>query len=462
MSYLTSPLNPERYPLILRGSLMITAGSLIGILETFIAIYLGLYQVPYQQALIISFFVISITSVLILITRIKKKFLVWQEWVIFGSYFFFFQIGFCLWIYRLGDLRLLALINALTTISILLSYTNMVQSFLLSIGSLTSYFFVSWYSIKILGQPGSPEKEAFFSFCLIPSFLLISSSAYYINSNRKKLQKAKSDLEKLNFDLSDANDKLKKEQLLSKIDMSLAGEIQNAIFPKKAPLTTDWDIAFMTKPYSDVSGDFYDFYINENSLKGVSLFDVSGHGVAPALITILAKPVFYSHFKRCESMGLEEVLESAHSDLFKELEEVNLYITGLILRMDGNEVEYVNAGHPDLILLQSSEKKIFSVSNSSKSFKRHPIGISHPPDKYTPHRFNVLSGDFLIFYSDGLIDSKNDKGDNFGIARVSHAVESSQRTDAADLLKHLVNSLNDFTGDMKSADDITIIIARKI
>jgi serine phosphatase RsbU (regulator of sigma subunit) len=57
----------------------------------------------------------------------------------------------------------------------------------------------------------------------------------------------------------------------------------------KPPVVSGWDIAFTSRPKSGVSGDFYDFYTNGDKLEGLSLFDVSGHGVAPALITILSK-----------------------------------------------------------------------------------------------------------------------------------------------------------------------------
>ncbi len=461
-SYLTSKIPPDRYPLLRRGSLLISAGTMIAIVETFIAMYLDLHHVTYKQAVIIAIFLLLMTSILIMITYLKKNLLVWHEWAVFGTYVLLFQVGYCLWIYRLGELRFLALINALTSITILLSYTNIVQSFLISIVSLICYFTVSWYSIMVAGQSGSLEKEAFFSFCLIPSFLLISLASNYITKNRKNLQKAKSDLEKLNYEISNANIKLKKEQFLSKIEMSLAREIQNAIFPGKAPITSDWDVAFMSKAFGDVSGDFYDFYCKENSLQGISLFDVSGHGVAPALITILAKPVLYSHFNRNDLSGLDEVLESANADLLDELEAVNLYITGIIVKMKGSEVEYVNAGHPDLLHFQSSVKKVRAITDSSHVFKRHPIGISLSQKKYSSITFNVPAGDFLIFYSDGLTESKNYAGENFGITRLSDAIASSQVIDAAGMQEYIIDALNNFAGDIKPGDDITIIIARKI
>jgi len=401
-------------------------------------------------------------SVLILITYFKKSFLVWHEWVIFGITLLMCQIGFSLWVYRLEDMRLLALINALTIITILLYYTNLVQSVLISAGTLFNYLIMTWYSIKIAGQSGSIAEEAFYSISIFPSFVLVSSAAFFINKKREVMHEVKSQLEKLNLSLSQTNEKLKKEQLLSEIEMEIAREIQEVIFPHKVPVTSDWDIAFMTRPYSAVSGDFCDFYIRDNILQGVSLFDVSGHGVAPALVTILAKPVIYNNFRKYSSVSLGAVLETSNSELHSELEAVNLYITGLMLRMNGAEVEYVNAGHPDLLHLHAEPKEVRVIIDPINSFKGRPLGISMKGQEYPSLKFNVKEGDFLIFYSDGLTESRNSAGEQFGISRLIGTLKNANIGTASEMLDNLIDSLNDFTDCIKPGDDITIIVARKM
>ena len=462
LSYLTSRVPSGRYILFLRGNLLVFVGYVIAILETLIAVYTGLTDISYEQTLYISLSILSLTTVLILITYFKKNLLVWQEWTIFGVYLVTFLAAISLWVYWLGELRFLGILNALTAVTIVLSYTNTVQSLMMSISTLACFYAITWYSIKIAGHPGSLAKETFLSLCLIPAFLLISSAAYYMKKRRKDLQRVKYELEKLNTDLSDANARLQKEQMLTEVEMDLASEIQNAIFPKKAVNTADWDVAFITEPYGAVSGDFYDFYCSGDSLKGVALFDVSGHGVAPALITILAKPVLYSSFNHFKDSRLGLVAEAANSDLIDELEEVNLYITGLLLRMNGSEVEYVNAGHPDLLHLQSSVNKVQAVTGKSNAFKGHPIGIAGAKQKYDSTTFTVQPGDFLIFYSDGLTEGRNHMGEQFGLARLSDAIESFRCRDAESVLKNIMESFNNFIGNIKAGDDITLIVAGKL
>lgn len=462
MKYLKSEVPQERYGLFLRGNLMILIGYSIVSVESFIAIYLGFTNLTYMMTLYICLPVLFISMIFTSVTCLKKSFLVWHEYTIFVLYIITFLIAFYFWIFNLGELRFLGILNCLTAITVVLAYTNIIQSLIMSMSAFLCYVVVIWYSIKVAGQPGSLRRETFLAFCILPAFLFIAMAANYMNKKRLDLQNAKCDLEKLNNSLSEANAKLKREQKITDIEMDLAGEIQRAIFPGKLPEVSDWDIAFMTKPYGTVSGDFYDFFYNENSLGGISLFDVSGHGVAPALITILAKPLICSNFNRLGSSRLGAVLEFSNSELMDELEEVNLYITGLLLRMNGPEVEYVNAGHPDLLHFKSSEKKVEAVTDPSFSFKGHPIGIMLHGLEYQSIKFTIESGDFLVLYSDGLTEGRNNSGELFGIKRLTNSISSFTGKRAAGLLEHISDTFTNFTGDVKGADDITIIVAGKI
>jgi serine phosphatase RsbU (regulator of sigma subunit) len=459
---LNSRVPSDRYSLFLRGNLLVFCGYLIATVETLIAILLGLTPLTYGMTLYISLSILSLTVLLIAITYFSKNLLVWQEWTIFGIYLITFLVAFSFWVFWLGNLRILGIINALTAVTIVLSYTNVIQSLLMSLPTLICYYTVTWYALKITGQPDSIIKEAFFTLCLLPAFMLISAAAFYMNKKRNDLQLVKYKLEELNRDLSDVNDRLKKEQQLSEIEMDLASEIQLAIFPAKPPRTTDWDIAFATKPFGAVSGDFYDFYCSGGLLSGLALFDVSGHGVAPALITILAKPVLYNQFNRFKSASLGRVIEASNSELIDELEEVNLYITGLLLRTNGPEVEYVNAGHPDLLHFNRSSRSVRTIGDSDELFKGHPLGVSSPRDGYESFKFTVSSGDFIIIYSDGLTEARNNTGEQFGISRLSDSVSLSSLTDAESVLANIMDSLKKFTGEVKAGDDITVIVARKL
>lgn len=461
LPYFTSPMSPERYNLFKQANVLVFIGYLIVSAETFLAIYLKLTDLTYGMTLLICVPVLLLSFIFILFIYFKEKLIVLHEIIIFGLYVISFAFAFSVWIFHLGGLRFLGILNVLTAVTIVISYTNVLQSLLMSMSAFTCYYLVILYSIKFCGQPGSFLKESFLAFCLLPAFLLISSASNYMTRKRNDLQAAKTELETLYVVLSETNDKLKREQLMTGIEMELAGEIQRAVLPGKVPDITGWDLAFFTKPSGTVSGDFYDFYYNGNTLNGMSLFDVSGHGVAPALITILAKPQIYSNFNCCGPAGIGSVLESINSILQRELEDVHLYITGLIIRIDGDSVEYANAGHPDLLYYKASFKKVEVAGDTGMSFKGQPVGISLSGCEYLSVKFKVDSGDFLILYSDGLTEQRNQAGEQYGINRLTNAVSSYNGNGAEGILKNIIDSLENFSGDIKAMDDITVIVAGK-
>ncbi len=460
ISFLTREIAPDRYTLLLRGLLLVFAGYSIATVETLIAIHAGLTPITYAETAFISASVLSVSIVLILLAYYRRKLMVWQEWAVFGLHLVIYLSFYCLWVYRLGDLRFLGLISTLIAVTIVISYTNLVQSLLMSISTVICHFSVTWYAITVARQPGSLTRELFLSICLLPAFILISVAAYHITRQRSEFHRAKTDLEIVNRDLNALNYELRREQTLSEIEMDLAHDIQSAFFPGQPPRTRDWDVAFISRPCSGISGDFYDFYCSDESLNGISLFDVSGHGVAPALITILTKPILFRHFKNGSQDMLGGILESTNRDLFEQLEEVNIYITGILLRMKEHEVEYVNAGHPDLLHLRAEDGSVTVAGDHARKHKGNPIGIS-TSSRYETHCFQVGTGDVLLLFSDCMIECRNCMGEQYGIDRLSSSVASAPRDSAKAVLDHLLEGFHSFVNSTQLSDDLTMIVAMK-
>ncbi len=452
----------HRYFLLYRGQLLVFAGYCIVTLETLFAIWLGLTPISYRTTIAISSCVLAVTVILFIIIKVKRKLLLWQEWLIFGIDLLFYTFFLCLWIYNLGNLRILGLFSSLIAITIVLSYTNIYQSILMSTMTLISYFSVSYYAIKCAGQAGSIIRESFLAFCFFPAYIIIAITANGLDKQRRKLCRAKKKFELSNIELRNLNDALKYEQTLTEFELNLAHDIQSSLFPGKPPVLTDWDIAFISEPKSGVSGDFYDFYCTGDRLEGVALFDVSGHGVASGLITILSKPVLYRNFKKNTAGRLEVILDETNDELTEQLENVNIYITGILLRMSGNCVEYANAGHPDLLHYQCAERSVRTVADSDDEFKGKPIGIPIRDFHYTSLKFNVMPGDVLLLFSDCILESRNKDEVQFGKNRIADALNETAGMNAREVLEHILGKLYAFIDKEILIDDLTIIAAKKL
>lgn len=104
-----------------------------------------------------------------------------------------------------------------------------------------------------------------------------------------------------------------------------------------------------------ISGDFYDFYSHDDELTGVGLFDVSGHGIASGLVTMIAKSVIFRKFSEGRDLPLHQVLAETNRELQSEIGDVDNYITGVILRFMENTIEYANAAHSDIMVRRGDE-----------------------------------------------------------------------------------------------------------
>jgi sigma-B regulation protein RsbU (phosphoserine phosphatase) len=287
-------------------------------------------------------------------------------------------------------------------------------------------------------------------------------AAKTIDNSKRKLNSAKRELEMANSGLKELNSSLRLEQSMADIEMELAHDIQAALFPARPPVVEGWDIAFISRPRSGVSGDFYDFYTDGDILEGLSLFDVSGHGVAPALITILSKPVLFRNFKKLSSGKTAGIIDAANSDLVDQLEDINTYITGILLRMRDNNIEYVNAGHPDLLLMRNSSGSVKVVTDPECRFKGKPIGISSHKSQYCSLRFSVSPGDSILIFTDGLTEGRNCSGLSFGRERIEIAFAETYGMSASGSIDHIMKRFGEFTNGEPASDDITVIIARRI
>jgi PAS domain S-box-containing protein len=261
--------------------------------------------------------------------------------------------------------------------------------------------------------------------------------------------------------LKQANKELRARQRIAEMEMNLASNIQSQLFPEKPPVNNDWDIAFAFKPLMGVSGDFYDFYEDGGILNGLSLFDVSGHGISSGLITLLARSVISRHFNLMIDYNLTRVIKNINNDLVSEIGLVDSYLTGIILRFKGNEVEYVNASHPNLIIKRQKTGSVLYVRPKDRELKGMLLGKDTFTENVDVLSFNVSKGDTLLMYTDGLIESIKTQNIKFGEQQLLQSLMNSPDGSAQEILDFIFDDFTKAAGANPPADDITAIILKR-
>jgi len=282
------------------------------------------------------------------------------------------------------------------------------------------------------------------------------------NAN-EELEAAYEEVEAMNDNLLNTNNQLEDAKRIADRDMFMAINVQTSFFPPKAPASSTWEIAFAFKPMSGVSGDLYDFYTDtEGSLTGTSMFDVSGHGIASGLITMLAKSIVFRRFTSMKDEKLNVVIKKIHEDLLNEIGSIDNYLTGVILRFNEDSVEYVNAGHTDLLVKSASSGKVSPLIPKDKDFKGYFIGVDSVPVECSSVSFKLKSNDTILLYSDCLIESQNLAKEQYGVELLSESISKiNPELSAEKQLNLILNDFHNFTQTEKLHDDLTVIIIRK-
>lgn len=287
-----------------------------------------------------------------------------------------------------------------------------------------------------------------------------------VEERTKQLETANREMKRINLSLIKTNNDLENARAIAEKDMKMAVNVQSAFFPKNIPETDTWDISFIFKPMAGVSGDFYDFYsLKENHISGVGLFDVSGHGIASGLITMIAKSIIARHFVKMTNKNLNELMKMANKNLIYELNNVDNYLTGILLRFSeskGSIVEYINAGHTDLLYRTAKTKNVHIVKfKDDKPFRGMFLGLRGMESEYIPIKFRVKHNDVLLLYSDCLNESINEQMEEYGVDRISKSLENAPDTSADDILDYILNDFYGFIGNKALNDDLTIIVLKR-
>lgn len=276
-----------------------------------------------------------------------------------------------------------------------------------------------------------------------------------------ELQAAMEELEAVNEALTLTNRDLENAHRIAALDMNMAVNVQRSMFPKRPPAVKGWDIAFEFLPMSGVSGDLYDFYTESGVLKGIALFDVSGHGIASGLITMIARSVVHRNFLSGADRRLGSILEAINGELIRELDKVDNYLTGILLRIDGDNVEYVNAAHPDLYIRRALSGSVRAVTSGDGAFKGSLLGINAIEQHAKALKFRMDEGDFLLLASDCLFESQNAEGIEYWPEHLERAISVAPRESAAGMLDCILDDFRRFIGEKGVADDLTAIVIKR-
>ncbi len=242
-------------------------------------------------------------------------------------------------------------------------------------------------------------------------------------------------------------------------ELRLAQVVQQSFFKHNETIYEDWAISYYNKPMAGVSGDFLDIYSTGNELEGIGIFDVSGHGIASGLVTMLVKNIIFQEFNNGKSDKLKSIIDRINIRYIKEKGNIENYLTGILTRLNGNKVEFINAGHSMPIYYSAKNDSADYLNDDNTAFGA--IGLPDLPTNFISHTVEMERGDELIFFTDGATEATNADGDDFGKERLLKSIFRNADRPLTTQVNCIVSDILTFIGSEPRKDDITIIILKK-
>lgn len=315
------------------------------------------------------------------------------------------------------------------------------------------------YSLLILAS-GWLATILLFLGILIYILAKSQNEAEYLNKNLENIvQKRTAELADSNTQLEIKNNQLQYDKDRTQKEIELAAFVQQSFYHQSVPELDDWELTYYLKPMAGVSGDLYDFFCDNHNFNGLGIFDVSGHGISSGLVTMLVKNIIEQEFYAGVNEKLEDVMYIINDRVIEEKGNIENYLTGILSRINGNELEFVNAGHPSPFFYHKETAKLEILQKDTSQCG--VIGISDFPINFKTNKLTLQSGDSLLFYTDGITEAVNENNEEFGTDRLFNAFDKCKKLPINEQIYSILNALSLFTGSVPLNDDITLIVLRK-
>jgi serine phosphatase RsbU (regulator of sigma subunit) len=239
-------------------------------------------------------------------------------------------------------------------------------------------------------------------------------------------------------------------------DLQVAQSIQQSLFPRDAPQLAGFDIAGWNRPADDTGGDYFDWKTLPDGKLVVSLADVTGHGIGPALLASVCHAYARSNF--ASALDLTTALERINQELGDDLTP-GRFVTfvAAVCCPRCPEVELLSAGHGPILIYSRPEDRFTELNAQGLPFGILPFFRPDPAA-----HLQLQSGDLLLLATDGFFEWENDQGEQFGVQRMEGVVRASRDAASAEIITRLYENVIAFSNGTKQQDDLTAVVIKRM
>jgi len=243
-------------------------------------------------------------------------------------------------------------------------------------------------------------------------------------------------------------------------EVEIAARIQRALLlDTPGEHTRELSLEAITVASNAVDGDFYGFIPFSPSQVDILIGDVMGKGVPAALVGAALKSAFLRSSLRLivahpdKLPRPDELVSAVHDAVVQELMDLDSFATLQYARVDalGMRLDFVDCGHTALLHYDTVLGVCWSVKGTDL-----PIGFT-TENKYTGYTLPLARGDRLLFYSDGVSEAPNERGELFGEDRLAGIMAANAALEPRELVRRILNTAMYFASEDGFKDDVTCV-----
>lgn len=243
-------------------------------------------------------------------------------------------------------------------------------------------------------------------------------------------------------------------------ELRAARAMHKSLLPEKFPEIPNFDVHAVSIPAYDVGGDYYDFSVLWDGSPLVAIGDVSGKGISAALYMAETKGVVQALTPIMSNT--HELLEGANGALMRNTPQQALFrrnfVTLGLLAFQKNGIRYTRAGHTPLLIVRENGTHDYIQPKGMAVGLMRQVLFSQMLEQ---REVTVKAGDMLVLFSDGITDTRNETGEDFGYERFARTVAEHRFAGSAKIITDkILEDVIRFAASSTFGDDATVIVAR--
>lgn len=236
-------------------------------------------------------------------------------------------------------------------------------------------------------------------------------------------------------------------------EIEITRNLQKNILPAQKPKGSNFELGVKSVPAKEVSGDFYDFHKYANDQFSFLIADVSGKSLPAAIFMAMSSSIIRT-VSRNQDLSPAEILQSANSLIYEDSQS-GMFVTLFYIHYNPTtfQIDFASAGHNDQIWIKKDTS--YELLKGSGA----PLGVI-PTSKYSGGTIQVQPGDMIVLYTDGAIEEKTAKDEEYGLERFIEEIIKRKDLSAQKIIEEIYQDIRNFSGTSEQFDDFTVMIIK--